>query len=342
LAETILNLTEKPLTYKVGIGSEPISNTIWGLDGTYSTEVPFLTKLVDAIPLINTKAPSKFTFTGEFAHLIPGHSRAIDKTGTSYIDDFEGTQTSLDLKSAHIWVLASTPAGTKRFAEAKRSDSIIYGFNRAHLAWYYINSDLLRSTTATPSHITKDDQSNHLVREVYEKEIFPNKESPNGIPTYLPILNLAYYPSDRGPYNYDITGVPGISAGVDALGRLKNPRSRWAGVMRQVHTNDFEAANIEYIEFWVMDPFVYNKDHSGGELYFNLGHVSEDILKDGRKSFENGLPYPPDATMVDTTHWGVVSKKQFLVNAFDNNPDARAFSGCRFRRITHTRRTSFL
>lgn len=321
---TVLNLTEKPLTYKVGIGDEPISNTIWGFDGTYSTEVPFLTKLVDKIPFIETKAPSSISFTGEFAHLIPGHSRALDKSGTSFIDDFEGAQTSIDLKALNAWVLASTPQGQNRFPEANRADSIIYGFNRAKLAWYIINTDLLRSTNATPSHITKDDQSNHLVREVFQQEIFPNKDYENGIPTSMSVLNLAYYPSEKGPYNFDVAGVAGVSAGIDANGNLNEPQTRWGGIMRQIQTNDFESANIEYIEFWLMDPFVYDNNNNGGDLYFNLGHISEDILKDSRKSFENGIPFPEDIDKIDTTHWGIVSKKQFLVNAFDNNPEARS------------------
>src|SRR5690554_8110350 len=97
--------------------------------------------------------------------------------------------------------------------------------------------------------------------------------------------------------------------------------------MRKIETSDFETANIEFIEFWMMDPFVYDTlgQHSGGELYFNLGDISEDILRDGRKSFEQGLPTSAVATNTDTTAWGRVSTLQSLVNAFDNNPQSRKF-----------------
>ncbi len=327
LGGTILHLSEKPLTNKVNIGDEPISNTIWGLDGNYSTEFPLLTKLIDALPFIETKETSTIEVNGEFAQLIPGHSKTIGKDGNSYIDDFEGTKTSIDLKTQYSWVIASTPRGQPDlFPEGDLFNNLENGFNRAKLAWYNINTDLLRNTTATPPNITRQDQLSHLVREIPEKEIFPNKESYTGYPTILSVTNLAFYPNEKGPYNYDVAGVPGISAGMDANGNLLNPETRWGGIMRQLQTNDFEASNIEFIEFWLMDPFLETQsDNQGGDLYFNLGYISEDILKDTRKSFENGLPVTAESDLVDTTVWGRIPLQQSLVNAFDNDPATRAF-----------------
>ena len=44
----------------------------------------------------------------------------------------------------------------------------------------------------------------------------------------------------------------------------------WGGMMRKLETNDFEAANIEFVEFWMMDPF-NNEDGlliiHGGDMY---------------------------------------------------------------------------
>ncbi len=325
LGGTILHLSEKPLTNKVNIGNEPISNTIWGVDGSYSTDVPMLTRIIDALPFLETKEMSSVEINGEFAQLIPGHSKAIGKNGNAYIDDFEGSKTSIDLKAQYTWVIASTPKGQPDlFPEGDLFDDLRNGYNRAKLAWYNVNTDLLRNTSVTPDHITADDQSNHYVREVPEQEIFPNKESITGYPTILNVANLAFYPDEKGPYNYDVDGAPGISAGIDPDGKLKAPETRWGGIMRQLQTNDFEASNIEFIEFWVMDPFIYG-DKPGGDLYFNLGYISEDILKDGRKSFENGLPTTSGPGLVDTTNWGLVPLPQSLVNAFDNDPNARTY-----------------
>ncbi len=327
---SILNLSERPLTQKINIGDEPINNTIWGLNGNYSTESRFLTSLVDYIPLIETKEKSNVTLSGEFAQIIPGHPDAIevDNESTSYIDDFEGAESSITLKAVQSWVIASTPAGQPNlFPESATLNDLAYGFNRARLAWYTIDQLFWQNTSITPDHIADDEaqQASHPVREVLQTELFPERAIQPGFTPRLPTLDLAYYPSERGPYNFDVEGEPGISSGIDQDGNLKDPETRWAGVMRRIQTNDFEAANVEFIEFWMLDPFIDDPNHDGGDLYFNLGNVSEDILKDSRKSFENGLPTSPDGTLVDTTIWGRVPSVQSLVNAFDNDPATRVF-----------------
>jgi cell surface protein SprA len=340
LGGTILHLSEKPLTNKVNIGSEPISNTIWGIDGRYSTEAPFLTRLIDGLPFVETKEMSTIEVSGEFAHLIPGHSKTIGKNGNAYIDDFEGAKTSIDLKAQYEWALASTPKWQTDLFPEGNTDSLSNGFNRAKLAWYNVNTDLLRNTSATPPNVSVNDQSNHFVREVPEKEIFPFKESITGYPTILNVFNVVFYPDERGPYNYDVDRTA-YSEGVDSEGKLRAPETRWGGIMRDLQTNDFEAANIEYIEFWMMDPFVYEQNHAGGDLYFNLGYISEDILKDGRKSFENGLPTTSLVELVDTTTWGRVPLQQSLVPAFDNDPTARTYQDIGFDGLNDAEEASF-
>ncbi|MDQ2179977.1 cell surface protein SprA [Marinifilum sp. D714] len=328
LGATVMHLSEQPLTQKVNIGDEPISNTIWGLNGSYETESMFLTRMVDKLPFIETKEPSKISVEGEFAQLRPGHNKSIGSSGTAYIDDFEGAQTSIDMKSLSSWVLASTPQNNDvLFPEGNLNSDLAYGFNRAKLAWYVIDPLFLRNNSATPGHIKadKEQQSNHFVREIFEEEIWPNKERASGVPTNISVLNLAYYPDEKGPYNYDVDGQAGVSQGMNPDGTLEAPETRWGGIMRRIETNDFEAANIAYIEFWMMDPFVYDKAHKGGDLYFNLGNVSEDILRDSRKSFENGLPTDEDVTLVDSTVWGRVPKIQSQVIAFDNNTNSRKY-----------------
>lgn len=324
---TILNLTERPFTYKVNFGEEPISNTIWGMNLSYQTESNLITRLVDKLPFYNTKAPSRVSIETEFANLIPGHARAIGKTGTAYIDDFEGSKSSIDIKNVGNWFLASTPQGQSSLFPEADDDSLLYnGMNRAKIAWYVIDPLFFRNNNLTPDHIKNDPnmQSNHFMREVLETEVFPAKENPNGIPTNIAVLDLAYYPAERGPYNFDVT-PSAFSAGIDANGNLNDPASRWAGIMRKIETPDFEETNVEYIEFWVMDPFIDNPSHTGGKLYVNLGDISEDVLRDHRKSYENGLPTSATITNVDTTQWGRVPLLQALVNSFDNDPTSRTY-----------------
>lgn len=320
LGGTLMNLTEKPLTPKVNQGEEPISNTMWGLDLNYSTPSRFLTKLVDKLPFISTKAPSSFAISGEFAQLIPGHPSALNfggkKGGVSYLDDFEASRSVIDLKSAVAWQLSGTP---QLFPESQFIDDLRYGYNRARVAFYNIDPIFYNKTDGSlPSSLRNNraELSNHYVRQIIEQEVFPFKETSTGQPFALPTLDVAFYPTVRGPYNYTPTGF-------NSTGALNNPRNRWGGLFRRIETNDFESLNIEYIELWVMDPNIYKPSSLGGDLYFNLGNISEDILKDGRKSLENGLPTDGDPSKYDETNWGRVPKLQPVVQAFDNDPNAR-------------------
>ncbi len=336
LGGTILHLSEKPLTQKVGLGNEPISNTIWGMNASFKSDWQWLTKIIDKIPLIDAKAPSSVAFSGEFAQLIPGHNKAVDleNAGTSYIDDFEGTESSINIKNPTAWTLASTPKVTsgelmnKRFIrdhdgfwsnQLKSHDAtnIGYGLNRSHLAWYYIDQIFTTNSNNIPDHIKKDkDQlSSHFVRQIEEREIYPDKSQRMGESTTLQTLHLHYYPKERGPYNLDVDGM-----GED--GYLSKPEDRWAGIMRKLDNTNFENSNVEYLEFWLMDPYADSTsadfNTSSGKLVFNLGNVSEDILKDGRKSFENGLPTNNNNAAVDTTVWGLVPRLTALTGSFDN------------------------
>mgnify|MGYP001157354789 FL=1 len=333
---TLLKLSEAPYVNKINAGDEPISNTIIGLDGTYQSESPFITKMVDMIPFIETKAKSRIIASGEIATLIPGHHRRIDngEGGTSYIDDFEASRSSIDIKNALSWHLASIPQGQNDvFENASLNDDLTLGFKRAKLAWYTIDPTVFfRSSNITPPGVDNNiqlpnggqvnQQSYHYTREILEKEVFPNKDPQYGTQiTNMSILDLAYYPSERGPYNYTVNGL-------NADGTLMNPQNNWAGIMRKIETNDFEAANIEFVEFWMMDPFnIEDGDitHSGGDLYIQLGNVSEDVLKDGYKSFENGLPINSTIEDVDTTSWGRVPTSYSIVEAFDNDPLSREY-----------------
>lgn len=332
LGGTVMHLSEMPLVTKPEVGSEPISNTIWGLNAAYRDEAPWLTKAIDALPLLNATAASNISLSGEFAQMIPRHRKIENNPGYAYLDDFESTETGIDLRYPHYWHLASTPydpgAGAL-FPEAAKSNDIEYGVNRALLSWFSIdNSVFNQNNSTTPEHIRRnpDLQSNHLTRAVREQEIFPNRESLLGQSSYMPVLNLSFYPDERGPYNLDATNWNPIT------GRLANPEKRWGGIMRKLETSDFETANIEYIEFWLMDPFVYDTlgTSKGGNLYFNLGDVSEDILKDGKKFFENGMPADGDLSQCDSTVWGYVPRKQSMVLAFDNTSGSRKFQDVGF------------
>jgi cell surface protein SprA len=314
LGATIMHLTEQPISQNEAIGSESISNTIWGFDATYNSPSRLLTRLVDKIPFVHTKVPSSISLYGEFAQLLPGSPSVLNyagsNSGTSYLDDFENSQSVIDVKSSISWGISGTP---QLFPESSLYNNLAYGFNRARLAFYNIDP-IFYTGSSIP--VSRAELSNHYVRQILETEVFPYKQSVTGQPLSISTLDLAFYPTVRGPYNYATTGI-------NNDGTLQNPASRWGGMYRPIATTDFQSLNVEYIEFWMLDPFIYKPKSAGGDLYFNLGSISEDVLKDGRKSLENGLPVNGDYSTVDTTVWGRVPRNQPVVNAFDSNPAAR-------------------
>ena len=294
LGGTLLHLHEQALISKVSMGEEPLNNTLWGLNVNWKQESQWLTSMLNKIPFLNVKQPSHISFTGEFAHLIAG-TAGDTQDNASYIDDFENTKSYISVKSPKSWTLSSVPT---MFSEFSDKTGVTSGYNRAKLAWYAVDPIFTRrSSTLTPSHIKSDlDQlSNHYVREVYVKELYPNRDQStyNGATSTLEVLNLAYYPSERGPYN--------LTRDFNSDGTLRQPETKWGGMMRNLETNDFEQANIEYIEFWLLDPFIYTRQEGtasdySGDLYFDLGEISEDILRDGKKFYESGMPVDGTST----------------------------------------------
>ena len=314
---TLLNLHERPLTQKANFGTEPINNTIIGFDGNFSKEVPILTRLVNKLPNIETDVPSNFSLRGEFAYLMPGAPKGNNFNGeaTSYIDDFEGTQNVIDLLAPQSWTISSRPKDLGNIYNEGDEDNngIQNGYDRALLNWYSI--DPIFYSSQRPSEISNEDLSNLYSRRIFIDEIFPQIDLVQGQTTVINSLDLNYYPNLRGPYNMD----PTVSDGI-----IDDVNDSWAGITRLINTTDFEQSNVEYLEFWLMDPFLNNDQNSGGRLTFNLGNISEDIIKDGRKQYENGLPEDGDISLLPITNWGtVVPQNQSLVYAFSSLGESR-------------------
>lgn len=332
---TLMHLGEQPLTSKVAMGSEPLNNTIWGLNMAWKTQSQWLTDLVNRLPFVHTTTPSNINFTAEFAQLIAGRNTGA-QGNASYIDDFENAKTDIDISTPQQWTISSTPS---MFAESQLTNNVRYGYNRALLAWYVIDPLFTRrSSSLTPGYIKNDVQqlSDPRVREIYASDLYPNKSLNYKDAATLPVLNLAYYPNERGPYNLDPS--------LDSDGKLRNPAQRWGGMMRRIETSDFDAANVEYVEFWMMDPFTEingKVPNYTGDLYFNLGEISEDVLKDGRKFYESGLPTDGDRSQVAETAWGLVPTQNAVTYAFNTSSDARRRQDVGYNGLTSEEERTF-
>ena len=338
ISGTIQHLSEQALTSKVTMGSEPLNNTLWGININWKKESQWLTNMLDKLPFLHCTQPSQISFTGEFAQLIAGEASGV-QDNASYIDDFENTENAIDVSSPTSWVLSSVPS---MFPEQSDNTTLQSGYNRALLAWYTIDPLFTRrSSSLTPSHIRSDLEqlSNYYVREVNTRELFPNRNDNtySGATSTLSILNLAYYPSERGPYNFN----PNLNYD----GTLPSPERHWGGMMRKLDTSDFETANIEYIEFWLLDPFIYSNEEPdandyGGDLYINLGEVSEDILHDGRKFYESGMPVDGSQSFV-TTQWGKIPTQATVTYAFATTDGSRELQDVGYNGLTDAEEREF-
>lgn len=348
LGGTILNVNERPLTPKVNFGQEPISNTMLGVNLDFSSEVPYLTKLVNKLPFVDTDAPSNFSVRADMAYLLPGSPGGIDVGGqaTSYIDDFEASQIPISLLTPLDWYTASTPREFPGFNG--NSDQLEYNFGRARFAWYNIDQ-IFYGAGPSPGNISADDLSRAETRQINFRELFPNVELDVTQNALIRTLDFAFFPNERGTYNFD-TG-----ANVNTDGTFNNPEDRWGGIMRALTTNNFDQANVEYIQFWVMDPYenysITNEEglpvgvnpqdpqNQVGELYFHLGNISEDILKDNRKMYENGLPadgLKVNGVNVNRTTWSDVPVAQSILYAFDESDAARTNQDLGLDGLTNT------
>ena len=317
LGGTLLNLKERPLTQKSNLDFEPINNTILGINGNYATEVPFLTRLVNKLPNIDTEVPSNFSFRGEFAYLFANAPDAADFNGevTSYIDDFEGAQTRIDISSPLQWELSSVPIGFDNAVLTDPSqEGVQTGFKRAALSWYTI--DQVFYSRQRPSGVSESDLSRPQTRRIFNEEIFRQRQIAQNQTRALFTLDLHYRPEERGPYNYN----PALANNTAPA----NPRDQFGGITRALNTTNFEQSNIEFIEFWIMDPYEYTDTANSGQIRFNIGNISEDVLQDGRKQYENGLPEAVgDGTDTQQTPFGLIPRNQSLVYTFDSDGAAR-------------------
>ena len=329
LGATVQSMSETPPAFlrRVAIGNEPVNNTLIGFDASVLKKSNFLTRAIDALPVISTKETSVIDFQGEFAKLIPNVNDRVQ--GNAFIDDFESARVMYNLSSQPtLWRPGATP---KEFIPGNGRD-LTSNYRRAKISAYNVDASLYGQggfSLDVPGLDPAITNTYAYERVVTPKGLFPNKDFANNI-TNLPIgvLDVAYFPSERGIYNFN----PNLTS----QGLLPNPKNNFGAITRAIVSDtDFDNANVEQIEFWLMDPFVagesgkirdgiFNKNNTtGGKLIFHLGDVSEDFIPDGFSNFENGIPagdkiLTGNNQNVEKTTWGLAPKRQFVINAFDN------------------------
>lgn len=226
------------------------------------------------------------------------------RKATAEIDNPSGINISL----IQMWHLASTPL---KYSESGLVNDLRYGFNRAHVAWYFIDPLFQIKTNLTPSYLTNDDFSDDYTRKIYSIEIGGKDTN-----TFLYVMNIAYYPLERGTYNYDNNGSE-YSKGLNSSGQLNNPETRWAGIQRSI-TPSFQ--KVTYIEFWMMDPFIYD-NNINGDFYIDIGDINEDFLRDNYNSDESAPCCYDDSCMVYSVWWKASTEGINYINENDRGLD---------------------
>ncbi|MDX1438359.1 MAG: cell surface protein SprA [Rubricoccaceae bacterium] len=310
LGATWMQLSERPLIDKYRIGEEPLSNTIIGFDGQFQAEPRWLTRAVDAIPLIQTRAPSRLDLKAEFAQLSPGHPEtfafqqerdaleAINRdfkedelNGISFVDDFEGIENVFSLLQPGAWRMAAAPDGagpedaTSWVAGVPVTDPSLRTNWRGLFTWYSVLASTYRSDLCEEVECT-----NRATRQVLIREIFPDREVQRGQPETLSLLDMYVDPTRRGPYNYN-GELQSTFAG--------NPQDVWGGVVQRLpegYTDFGGRNNIEFVEF-IFSPVGGRNGNEpidpGAVLYVDLGKVSEDIIPNRQFNEEDGLNNSP-------------------------------------------------
>ena len=223
LGGSLMNLSERSISQKANYGVEPVNNTMIGVNGVFSSEVPFLTRLANKLPNVRTRTPSVISVKGEVAYLHAGKPKnsGYENSATVYVDDFEGAETNIDLKDTFSWNLSSVPLNVK--GSEFEIDDLRLGYYRAKLAWY--NIDPIFYTRQRPLGIDDNELSKNETRRIFIDEIFPQQDLIEGQSRIQNTFDLNYIPNEKGPYNNNNLFVQDLE-------------NNWAGITRKINSID--------------------------------------------------------------------------------------------------------
>lgn len=320
LGGTFFRYSERPLDDKIRLGDEPISNSVLGLDSNARFNTPFITRMLDALPILQTREASEFTFSGEIAQLRPGvaETRAVNRAirndelfpdeeeGLSFIDDFEGASLKINLLNPNRWNLAAAPAAIPGyepdrffFEEANfpgqpistRQSNLDRSDLRSKFSWYTIPRNI--TTILDNAEFTPESE------QVFVNDVFQGREIQSRQEDIIATLDLYYNPTERGPYNYNMD-----------LKQLleEEPEKTWGGMTAVIPAGqeDFTQNNIEFLEFWVQPvlpggdlPAGATVEDYNGKMYIDIGLVSEDVIPNSKLNTEDGLALNPETLIPD-------------------------------------------
>ncbi len=284
LGFTMMSYTINSPTNHVQIGQEPFSNLILGVDGGTSLSLPFLTRALDALPLISTTAPSILSVHGEAAYMLPNPNTQTspipgdNNQGIAFIDDFQGAKRTIPLPiNFSSWYMASPPAVSALDSlhpyvdatNAAHPPGWLKNYYKGWIYWYNV----------TPSGVSP--------------QIIWPKQPQQASQTDQPVMNIGFLPMVRGEFNR----APSVQ---DTL--AANPRVNWGGLMTVLSTTstDLSSQNISYIEVWMK---IDSGQGVGGKMHIDIGQVNEDVI--GDRTLHTEDPLGTGTLISDTLDYGL-------------------------------------
>jgi hypothetical protein len=189
IGATLLYFNQKTMDQRIRIGSEggPYQNLVWDFNTALNFQPKFVTRALDALPVVEASAPSLISFEGEIAQVIPNpntlnNKSTGDKDGVAYMDDFEGSKRQIPLSIIrNSWIASSPPTAS--------SNAAAYLSKKAQFSWFnpYIQTHI--------------------------NEIWPNREVTTnyGGTNATDVLTLALTPNNALPYDSLKTSWGGIT-----------------------------------------------------------------------------------------------------------------------------------
>lgn len=266
---TLMHYNQSTIIDRVQLGQEPVANTMLGFDGNLKMETPWITKALDMLPFFDTKAPSSFNLSGEWAMVLPTPNKRTSTVSSDngapvvYIDDFESAQRSIPLGlNPSQWTHSSQPEDT-----TIGSSNLERSLFRGRTFWY-----------------------KRFIPYVNSREVYPDKETFSGNANIAP-FEINFDPGFRGIYNQNPLFLDSINPEYANQTPIwtKDPINRgkiWGGFQRLLSSfnTNFDNENIEYLEI-VMKLDAYENTT---RMYIDLGQVSEDIIPNGAMNTEDG------------------------------------------------------
>lgn len=269
LGFTVMNLNQQTLSDKVRLGEEPNRNTIFGVDGATSVNLPFVTRGLDALPLLQTRESSTLRISGEAAYMLPDpntkKSTIASDEGQSiaYIDDFEGAKRTIPLGITYTqWTQASPPKDSVSNEILGTADTSKM-MSKGKMIWY-----------------------NVLPSDVPLTQIYPEKRPGNVANDIVTVLDFKYSPRTRGQFNHS----PDLTSTL-------TPSKNWGGVMKpiSVTSTNLINENINFIELWMR----VEQAPEGSKMIIDLGSISERAVPNGKNS-NSLLPNSEDLVLSST------------------------------------------